>query len=292
MAEIRNIDSAEKSKHQLVDELSDHVSALGLTVMLRILKVVQLKLMLKLCDTSDDRTPTNKTSIAKKIQETMEEIGPRKFLEKLDSLVQREIIKSMEVDIPAAKRDYVDTILQTTEEMGMENFLSSFPTSKLKEFVKVCKLKVDSDCLDTLLKALIEQESIKAPYVPAEGEPLPSKIKPEIDKNISTTDLYHHYYREDLVNFLETVKTDDDKKLTTHGSKKELVERIRRFFDKKTEDKDEKKERIRVVSKEKQKEKEKEKEREKKKKTVEEEEERSSDSARKKGGGSSKKRKT
>jgi len=201
MAELRNIDSAEKSKHQLVDELCDHVSALGLTVMLRILKVKQLKVILKLCDCKEDRVPTNKTSIAKKIQETMEQMGPRKFLEKLDSTVVRDIVEELEVEGKPKQKDYIDTILLTTDEMGMENFLSSFPTSKLKEFVKICKLKVDSDCLDTLLKALMEQENIKAPYVPAAGEPQPSKSKPEIDKNISTADLYHHYYREDLVHF-------------------------------------------------------------------------------------------
>jgi len=47
--------------------------------------------------------------------------------------------------------------------------------------------------------------------------------------------LYHHFFREDLAKFCA------DKKLISHGSKKELVERIRRYWDDKLEDKDKRK---------------------------------------------------
>jgi len=234
MAESRNIDSSDKSKKQLIQELSNHVTSLGLSVMLRILKVKELKEMAKLCDWEDDKIPTGKATIAKKIQETMEDMGPKKYLEKCDSSILRAIMNAMVVEPPASRKDYVDFITQNADEMGLENCLSSFPTTKIKELVKHCNLKTDSDSLDTLLRALVDQESIKAHYEP-QGDEQPSKTKPDIDKNISVVDLYNHYFREDLAHFC------DEKNLISHGSKKELVERIRRFWEGKSEERDKKK---------------------------------------------------
>jgi len=236
IANMRNLDSSDKSKSELLHELSTHVTSLGLAIMLRILKVKDLKEMAKLCDWEDEKIPTGKATIAKKIQETMEDMGAKKFLEKCDSTILRAIMKAMGVEPPASRKDYVDFITQTADEMGLENCLSSFPTTKLKEFVKHCKLKTDSESLDTLLRALVEQESIKAYYEP-QGDELPSKTKPDLmeDKNISVVDLYTYFFREDLSEFCEK------NKLISHGSKKELVERIRRFWDGKLEPKDKKK---------------------------------------------------
>jgi len=89
--------------------------------------------------------------------------------------------------------------------------------------------------LDSLLQALIEQESIIAPYE-VEGE-TPSSKKPDIEKNIKIVDLWHYYYIEDLTNWLAA------KSLNTHGNKKELIERVRRALDDKLEEKDKKKDR-------------------------------------------------
>jgi len=223
MADSRNIDSTEKSKKQLVTELSSHVSSLGLSVMLRIQKVKDLKVLQEHCEIEDEKL--SKATLAKKIQETMEEENPKKFLEKVnDTDLFKNILKAMEVEPPAARREYIDTILQISYEMGLENFISSFPTTKIKEFVKHCKLKVDSDSLDTLLRALVDQESIKY-YYPGTTEEPSSKTQPEIDKNITVPQLYNHYFREDLAGWCEK------NGLTSHGSKKELVERIRRNFD-------------------------------------------------------------
>jgi len=121
--------------------------------------------------------------------------------------------------------------------MGMENFFSSFPTTKIKKFVKFCGLKVDTDSLDVLLRALIDQESVKSHYEAGPGEH-PSKVKPEIDKNITVVDLYNHYFREDLS------KWCTENSLIGSGSKKELVERIRRSFDGKLEKRDKPKKKI------------------------------------------------
>jgi len=238
MAEERNLDAADKTNRQLVQELTSHVESLGLSVMLRILKVKDLKDIAKLCEWEEKKIPTGKATIAKKIQETIEDVGPRKFLEKCDGNILRAIMTAMTVDPPSSRKDYVDFILQTADAMGMENFISSFPTTKIKEFVKHCKLKTDSDSLDVLLRALIEQESIKAYYEPS-GDEKASKSAPDInkDENISGVDLHTHFYRQDIADWC------DAHGLISHGSKKELVERYRRFVDGKLEDRDSKKER-------------------------------------------------
>jgi hypothetical protein len=242
MADCRNIDTTEKSKKQLVQDLANHVNSLGLSVVLRILKVKDLKVLSNVCKIEDDKL--GKATLAKKIQEVMEEEGPDKLLlkashGKVDLLGN--ILKAMEIPVipnsPDTREDKVETILRVADEMGLENFLSSFPTTKIKEFVKHCGLKVDSDSLDNLLRALIEQESVKQ-YFPGTKEETLSKTQPQISETITAAELFNYYFREDLV------KWCDENNLTSHGSKKELVERIRRKFDGKLDkSKDEKKER-------------------------------------------------
>jgi len=236
MAQTRNIDFGEKTRKQLVKELSEYVTSLGLSVMLhRILPIKILKEVGAHCEWEDNKFPTSKPTIAKKIQETMEDQNPKKYLEGLDWTIIKAIVKVLDLEA-TNKKEYIDTILETVDDIGLENFFSTMPLKKLKEFVKICDLKVDSETANNCLRALIEQESIKANYKPPAGE-LPSKTKPEIDKDISVVDLHTHYYRVDLIEFCES------NKLVSHGSKKELVERIRRFFDGKLiEDKDKKKE--------------------------------------------------
>jgi len=154
----------------------------------------------------------------------MEEDGsPTKFLLNVQSKHLKEILKYLEIEVET-KDKMVDTLVNLADEMGLEKLFSSFPVSKLKEFIKTCGLKIDSESLDTLLTSLIEQESIKAPFKSTES---PSKNQPKIDDNISVVDLHHHYFREDLA---EWCKKNE---LISNGSKKELVDRIRRKFDKK-----------------------------------------------------------
>jgi len=236
MAEHWNIEYAEKKHKLLVNELAAYCSSQGLTLMLNELKVTHLKELGKLCEWEDDR-PTVKSAIAKKLQEIMEEETPRKFLsQRVSPDLKREILKALRVDVPASREDYVDVILQTSNEIGMEYCFSSFPTTKLKEFVKLCNLKIDSDSLDTILRALVDQESIKAHYEPAPGE-VPSKTKPQIDKDISVVDLWTYYYKEDLASWCTW------NKLTSHGSKKEMIERVRRYFDGNLDQRDKRKDR-------------------------------------------------
>jgi len=235
MAEQIDIDYADKAKKQLVTELSEYVSSNGLSLMLKEQKVKVLKDVAKMCDWEDER-PQLKGTIAKKIQETMEEQGPKKFLKKVDTSLLQKFLEALRVDISnVSRKDLVDLILQNTDEIGMENFFSSFPSTTLKIFLKFCKLKVDSDNSQyTIIRALIEQESIIAPYEPAADEH-PSKNKPPIDSNISNVDLYTYYFKEDLAEWLS------DRQLISNGSKKELVERVRRSLDDKSDEKKDKK---------------------------------------------------
>jgi hypothetical protein len=215
----------EKSRNKLITELSEHVSSLGLFVLLNYIKQDHLKLLSQYCHWGKkDKTPTNKATLAKKIHDAMEEDGsPTKFLLNVQSKHLKEILKYLEIEVET-KDKMVDTLVNLADEMGLEKLFSSFPVSKLKEFIKTCGLKIDSESLDTLLTSLIEQESIKAPFKSTES---PSKNQPKIDDNISVVDLHHHYFREDLA---EWCKKNE---LISNGSKKELVDRIRRKFDKK-----------------------------------------------------------
>jgi len=195
--------------------------------------MTQLKALAKHCDWAK-KMPWSKATLAKKLYDTMEEETPKRFLAECDSGLLKEILEGLEVDSKNyARKEYASAIITTAETIGLENCFSSFPVTKLKEFVKACQLKVDSDSMEILLQALMEQVSIIAPYE-VEGE-TPSKEKPELDKNIRIVDLWHHYYREDLSNWLE------DRTLLSHGNKKELIERVHRALNDKLYEKGDRK---------------------------------------------------
>jgi hypothetical protein len=162
------------------------------------------------------------------VHDTLEEHGTENWLNSCQPKVLRRVLKYLEIERPE-EDEYVRVIMNTADEMGLEHFLSSFPVSKLKEFIKACHLKVDTDSMDTLLQCLIEQESIKAPF---KTDEIPSEKKPAIDENITVVDLHHWYFREELADFC------NEGLLSTNGSKKELVDRVRRFFDKKLLERD------------------------------------------------------
>jgi len=236
MAEARNIEVGDKSRRKLIIELADHVSSLGLYVLLFSLKQDILKTLSTKCHWGKkDKTPTNKATLAKKIQDAMEEDSPAKFLSHCSEKVINEMLEYLEMDIPESHEKCVDALLSMADEFGLFKFFTWFGETKLKEFVKSCELKIDSEVLDTIVECLIEQESIKAPY---KSDDIPSKVKPDLsDANISAVDLHHHYFREDLAAWCT------EHKLHTNGSKKELVDRIRRFHEGKTLPRDKKKER-------------------------------------------------
>jgi hypothetical protein len=232
IARYRGI-SHDDSREKLVDELSLNISAHGLELLLRIISLKELKALAKNCYWGEEKISSSRAALAKKIYETMEEITPRKFLESCDSAVLKEILKELQVEVPAkSRKDYTDEILRVADMYGLENCFSSFTSQKLKEFIKACGLKVDTDSMDILLQCLTEQESIKVPFKSDEPH---SETKPPIDKDIKTVDLNYHYFREDLSQWC------DQHELSGSGSKTEIIRRIRRYFDGKLEEKDMKK---------------------------------------------------
>jgi len=232
IARYRGI-SHDDSREKLIDELALNISSHGLELLLRIISPKELKALAKNCYWGDEKISSSKAALAKKIFETMEEITPRKFLESCDSAVLKEILKELVIEVPSSRKDYTDEILRVADTYGLENCFSSFTSQKLKEFIKACGLKVDTDSMDILLQCLMEQESIKLAF---KSEETPSETKPPLDKDIRTVDLHYHYFREDLSQWC------DQNELSGSGSKTELIRRIRRFFDGKLDElKDKKK---------------------------------------------------
>jgi len=240
MAESRNIDVTDKKTDTIFEELCYYIESLGLSVFLKLLTIKLLKGILDKrfkVDKKPEKNRPNKATIVKQVHDDLEENGPRAHLEECDKKVLDEVLEYLEIDKPDSKRDCVKLILTTANEMGLEHFLSGFPITKLKEFIKACNLKVETDSMDTLLQCLMEQESIKAPF---KTDEIPSKHKPIIDKNISVVDLHHHYFRDELAEWCSDKRVGENEKLwlNPNGSKREIVSRIRRYFEDKLETKD------------------------------------------------------
>jgi len=231
IARYRGI-SHDDSREKLIDELALNISSHGLELLLRIISQKELKALAKNCYWGDEKISSSRAALAKKIYETMEEITPRKFLESCDSAVLKEILKELQIEVPSSRKDYTDEILRVADTYGLENCFSSFTSQKLKEFIKACGLKVDTDSMDILLQCLMEQESIKLAF---KSDETPSETKPPLDKDIRTVDLHYHYFREDLSQWC------DQNEMSGSGSKTELIRRIRRYFEGKLELKDGKK---------------------------------------------------
>jgi len=224
IADSRKIDILEKTADKLITELSSYTSILGLSIFLKLLKPDLLnKLSNKgLEKKKKDRTHINKATLVKRIQDAMEEEGTLNYFDNSPSSLLSDILKYLDLDIPESKKEKISAIINSADEMGLENIFSSFAQSKLKELIKNCGLKVDSDSMETLLRCLVDQESIKAPFA---SEIPPSAQKPDINYFISIVDLHHHYFKEDLAEWCKSMR------LNNTGSKKVLVERIRRYWD-------------------------------------------------------------
>lgn len=222
MAISKHIEAEDKSRKALVQELTDHVSSNGLHILLKALKAKTLKTLAAKLDWGDKKVPTQKGILAKKIYEAMQS-KPKKFLEERPAAELKEILTQLDVDIPDNKKEYSDEILREADNMGLENLLSTQSVDKLKEFAKSCGLSVESSSISILIDSIMNQEDFEAPK--REEKEKPSKKKPNIDKNITKTDLMGHYTRDELVNFCA------DKDIIDHGKKNELAERIVNFFE-------------------------------------------------------------
>jgi len=225
LAISKQIEADEKSRKALVSELSDLVSTNGLHIMLKTLKAKTLKNMASKLDWKDNKIPSQKGILAKKIYEAMGS-KPKKLLDERPVSELKEILTELDVDIPENKKEYADAILREADSMGLENLLSAQSVEKLKEFAKASGLTVESNSITILIDSIMNHEDFEAQKKDEEKEK-PSKKKPPIDKNITKTDLVSHYYREELAKFLQ----DKDKEILTTGNKKELADRIVAYFE-------------------------------------------------------------
>jgi len=227
IAEIRHLECKYLPKNDLVPKLCEHVTSVGLSVLFgKLLSLSNLKDVAEACQwDEDEKNAKVKPPIVKKIMETIEEKTPTVFFESLKKSLLWIILSRAGVTIDkSSKAVNVNLLLETIDVIGLEVIFSSCPESKLKAFVKACGLKTDSQTSNILVRALVDQESIKAEYKPRAGE-VPSDTQPEIDRDITVVDLHTHYFRDDLVDWL------NNHNLSSTGSKKVLIDRIRRFFD-------------------------------------------------------------
>jgi len=227
IAEIRHLECKYLPKNDLVPKLCEHVTSVGLSVLFgKLLSLSNLKDVAEACQwDEDEKNAKVKPPIVKKIMETIEEKTPTVFFESLKKSLLWIILSRAGVTIDkSSKAVNVNLLLETIDVIGLEVIFSSCPESKLKAFVKACGLKTDSQTSNILVRALVDQESIKAEYKPRAGE-VPSDTQPEIDRDITVVDLHTHYFRDDLVDWL------NNHNLSSTGSKRVLIDRVRRFFD-------------------------------------------------------------
>jgi len=188
----------------------------------KLIKIKTLKMIASDFDWGENKkAPSQKGTIANKIFDEMEP-NPKKFLEKQPTATLKQILKDLDIDLPDNKKEYVPLIVEEIESVGLQNLFSSFTIEKLKEFADDLKVRADSSSQKVLIECIISLEDYEAPPTSSKSKK-PSEKKPPIDKNITKTDLAHHYYREDLIEYCK------DKELTHTGTKKELIDRIYAF---------------------------------------------------------------
>jgi len=153
----------------------------------------------------------------KKIFTAMQEAGPAKFLEKLDSTFLNSLFDDLGLDKPAGSKKMADALLQYADSIGVEHALSSLSVAQLRTIADSLKLSVDSNSVQVFMDCIISGESHKKDKKKAVQ---PSAKKPDIKKGVTKADLQQHYYRGELAEFCKTSG------LGSSGNKKELINRI------------------------------------------------------------------
>jgi len=168
---------------------------------------------------NEDKTKVKREALCKRIFAAMQEAGPAKYLEKLESSFLNNLFGVLVVDKPSGNNNkkMAEALLQYADSIGVENTLSSLNVSQLQTIASSLKLSVDSNSVSVYMDCIISGES----YKKEKKKPVqPSAKKPDIKKGISKVDLQQHYYRGDLAEYCKK------NSLTASGSKKELINRI------------------------------------------------------------------
>jgi hypothetical protein len=188
------------------------------------LKILTTGLLLKLskCLEWEDKSPSGKQLLVKKLSERLEE-DSKGFIEKVEPKYLKEALEYLESDVPASSKDYGAEFLIICERFGLENLLSSFEVSKLQEFAEDLDLEVKSKSIDNLLDCIMNLSSHEPERT--HSKPQISKSKPDLKKGVSVADITAHYSRLELTDYLK------NNSLPTHGKKKEMAKRIVNYLE-------------------------------------------------------------
>jgi len=107
--------------------------------------------------------PKKKAILSKRIFEEMENVGHRKYLEKVNSKALDDINEQVLDLNVGSSDDSIDAFLKEIEEIGLEYFFSSYSAEQLKEYADLCGLVVTSDSKDVLINSLLTQANYNKP---------------------------------------------------------------------------------------------------------------------------------
>jgi len=208
-------------KSEIIKILSEDIRDVGFTRMLKAIKLKELKSLGELISKKKDeeRIAAIKRVLEKKIKDYSDEVGQEVFFNEVPSVIKREIIITLEVEVPTDAKEYTSAILTEAEAIGQDYFFSSFSTENLAKFATTCGLDVDSLSQNVLVDCIMNLQSYKAPK--KKPTPKPSKKKPEkISKGITKEDLNAYFSRDELVEYCKTHK------VPTSGNKRDLIAKI------------------------------------------------------------------
>jgi hypothetical protein len=208
-------------KSEIIKILSEDVRDVGFTRMLKAIKLKELKSLGEIISKQkeEDRIATIKRVLEKKIKDHTDEVGQEVFFNSVPSIVKKEIINTLDLEVPNDPKEYTQAILDEAESIGQDYFFSSFSTENLAKFATSCGLDVDSLSQNVLVDCIMNLQSYKAPK--RKPTPKPSKKKPEkITKGIAKIDLEVYYSKDELVEYCKT------NKIPISGNKRDLIAKI------------------------------------------------------------------
>jgi hypothetical protein len=208
-------------KSEIIKILSEDVRDVGFTRMLKAIKLKELKLLGEIISKQKDeeRIATIKRVLENKIKDHTDDVGQEVFFNSVPSAVKKEIITTLDVEVPSDPKEYTQAILEEAESIGQDYFFSSFSTENLAKFATSCGLDVDSLSQNVLVDCIMNLQSYKAPK--KKPTPKPSKKKPEkISKGIAKIDLEVYYSKDELVEYCKTHK------IPISGNKRDLIAKI------------------------------------------------------------------
>eukprot|EP01123_Difflugia_compressa_P010346 TRINITY_DN3770_c0_g1_i1.p1 TRINITY_DN3770_c0_g1~~TRINITY_DN3770_c0_g1_i1.p1 ORF type:complete len:301 (+),score=49.96 TRINITY_DN3770_c0_g1_i1:164-1066(+) len=209
-----------RSKKNILNSLINECWSTGLKKTLDCLTRNKIKdILAPRVQWTDDRVPTSKSVLVKRIHEEIIKKDAREFFSEIKKSDLRILLDELDEEIPSSRDEYVDALLDTIERFGLQNLFSSFNEKKLKLMIEECGLVVSSTSKDIMIDCLLNQEDWKPSKKKVKPEKV-SKKKPKIKNGITKADLQSHYYRDELYDYCR------EHDLNTTGNKKDFINRI------------------------------------------------------------------